>query len=431
MTSSLMNFLIEKYLSNFVEIDTSQTKASIFSGTINLKNLKIKREIFKSINIPYLEVVNGYIGNLLIKLELPYFYKHPIIIEVDKVFIHIRQINIDKKMKDEEIKVMEEYKYRVLKDEEELRQNWENVGKEESNIFQQIMNDLQIEIKQVIIHVDDTISYKAVPYTLGIILNKLVIKTTKKDFVVEENITENILQQKVKHKVFNVDNFSIYLDCFENLDDFNRQKLAKITQNQNKQLEQYCEYCLDEFKFSIKNKNFHQYILYKMELNVNMETNENYIKMNKPHRNISITLPRLYIRFSLKQIKTLFKVRAYINLYNLYLDGIAENYYKTDNKKKVRKKYIKLYKSYYEEKYFKKRNENIQFPEKLSKLEKHLSLEMIRKLRNKAYNSLSNSNEYYKIKKELEDEENKWIGKNTERISELKEQLKNVEKEIL
>ena len=70
---------------------------------------------------------------------------------------------------------MEEYKYRVLKDEEELRQNWENVGKEESNIFQQIMNDLQIEIKQVIIHIDDTISYKAVPYTLGLILNKLVL----------------------------------------------------------------------------------------------------------------------------------------------------------------------------------------------------------------------------------------------------------------
>ena len=155
-----MNFLVEKYLSNFVEIDTSQTKASIFSGIINLKNLKIKQEIFKSINLPYFEVVNGYIGNLLIKLKMPRFYKYPINVEVDKVFIHIRQIKIDKKMKDEEIKSMEEYKYRVLKDEEELRQNWENVGKEESNIFQQIMNDLQIEIKQVIIHIDDTISTK-------------------------------------------------------------------------------------------------------------------------------------------------------------------------------------------------------------------------------------------------------------------------------
>ena len=345
MTSSLMNFLVEKYLSNFVEIDTSQTKASIFSGIINLKNLKIKQEIFKSINLPYFEVVNGYIGNLLIKLKMPRFYKYPINVEVDKVFIHIRQIKIDKKMKDEEIKSMEEYKYRVLKDEEELRQNWENVGKEESNIFQQIMNDLQIEIKQVIIHIDDTISYKAVPYTLGLILNKLVIKTTKKNYDLEENITENILQQKIKYKVFNVDNFSIYLDCFDNLDDFNNQKLAKITKNNdiNKQLAQYYEYCLDEFKISMKNKNYHQYILYKMEVNINVKTNDNYIKTNEPHRIIYINIPRLYIRFSLKQIKTLFKAKAYNNLYNMYQNGIAKKYYKKKLKKKAQEKYIKIY----------------------------------------------------------------------------------------
>ena len=433
MTSSLMNFLVEKYLSNFVEIDTSQTKASIFSGIINLKNLKIKQEIFKSINLPYFEVVNGYIGNLLIKLKMPRFYKYPINVEVDKVFIHIRQIKIDKKMKDEEIKSMEEYKYRVLKDEEELRQNWENVGKEESNIFQQIMNDLQIEIKQVIIHIDDTISYKAVPYTLGLILNKLVIKTTKKNYNLEENITENILQQKIKYKVFNVDNFSIYLDCFDNLDDFNNQKLAKITKNNdiNKQLAQYYEYCLDEFKISMKNKNYHQYILYKMEVNINVKTNDNYIKTNEPHRIIYINIPRLYIRFSLKQIKTLFKAKAYNNLYNMYQNGIAKKYYKKKKKKKAQEKYIKLYQSYYEEKYFKKTNENIEFPKVLTKVEKKLSLETIREMRNKAYNSLSNSNEYYKIKKELDDEENKWLGKNVEKISELKEQLKQVEQEIL
>ena len=217
MTSSLMNFLVEKYLSNFVEIDTSQTKASIFSGTINLKNLKIKKEIFKLINLPFFELINGYIGNLLIKLKMPRFYKYPINLEVDKVFIHIRQINIDKKMKEEEIKSLEEYKTRVLKDEEELRQNWENVDKEESNIFQQILNDLQIEIKEVIVHLDDAISYKAVPCNLGIILNKLVIKSTKKDYGVEENITENFLNQKIRYKVINVDNFSVYCDCFDSL----------------------------------------------------------------------------------------------------------------------------------------------------------------------------------------------------------------------
>ena len=71
MTSSLMNFIVEKYLSNFVEIDTSQTKASIFSGIINLKNLKIKNKIFETINLPYFELVHGYIGNLTIKLKMP------------------------------------------------------------------------------------------------------------------------------------------------------------------------------------------------------------------------------------------------------------------------------------------------------------------------------------------------------------------------
>ena len=66
-----MNFIIEKYLSNFVEIDTSQTKASIFSGIINLKNLKIKSEIFESLNLPNFEVIHGYIGSMTIKLKMP------------------------------------------------------------------------------------------------------------------------------------------------------------------------------------------------------------------------------------------------------------------------------------------------------------------------------------------------------------------------
>ena len=434
MTSSLMNFLVEKYLSNFVEIDTSQTKASIFSGTINLKNLKIKKEIFNLINLPYFELINGYIGNLLIKLTMPRFYKYPINLEVDKVFIHIRQINIDKKMKEEEIKSLEEYKTRVLKNEEELRQNWENVDKEESNIFQQILNDLQIEIKEVIVHLDDVISYKAVPCNVGLILNKLVIKSTKKDYGVEVNITENFLNQKIKYKVINVDNFSVYCDCFDSLSEFNEQPLVKIgndNTDSNKQLNRYYEYCMNEFKIFMRNKNLHQYILYKMELNINIKTNDNYKKMNEPHRVISINLPRLYIRFSLKQIKTLFKAKAYNNLYSLYQNGIAQEYYKNELTNEEKDDYIKKYKIYYEEKYFTKRNENIIFPKDLSEMENTLSLETIRELRDIAYNSISNSNEYYKIKKELEEEENKWLGKSAERIAELKEELKKLDKKEL
>ena len=54
MTSTILNFFFDKFLANFVEIDTSKTNVSIFSGLIKLNNLKIKSEVFQNYNIPYM-----------------------------------------------------------------------------------------------------------------------------------------------------------------------------------------------------------------------------------------------------------------------------------------------------------------------------------------------------------------------------------------
>ena len=51
MTSSIINFIVEKYLSNIVEINPEKTKSSLWSGTFEMSNLKIKREIFETIEI--------------------------------------------------------------------------------------------------------------------------------------------------------------------------------------------------------------------------------------------------------------------------------------------------------------------------------------------------------------------------------------------
>ena len=261
MTSSLMNFIIEKYLSNFVEIDTSQTKDSIFSGIINLKNLIIKKETFESLNLPSFEVVQGYIGNMTIKLKMPRFYKYPISVSIEKVFIHVRQKSIDKKLKEETIKSMEDYKNKLLLNEEELRQKWEKVDNEEPNIFLQIINDLQIEIKEVVIHYDDCISYKVVPFTLGIILNKVIIRTSDKDFNIDENL-KNIHYQEINYKIFFVDNFSIFLDCHENIESMNSQflstkmlkKISNVILFGQTDLDDYYNYCIKELRNYSKTK---------------------------------------------------------------------------------------------------------------------------------------------------------------------------------
>ena len=56
MTSTIINFIVERYLANILEIDTSQTAASLWSGTVEMSNLKIKQEIFENLNLPYLEL---------------------------------------------------------------------------------------------------------------------------------------------------------------------------------------------------------------------------------------------------------------------------------------------------------------------------------------------------------------------------------------
>ena len=365
-----MNFIIEKYLSNFVEIDASQTKASIFSGIIKLKNLKIKNEIFETINLPYFEVVHGFIGNLTIKLTMPRFYKYPIHVEIEKLFIHVKQKSINKILKEDVIKAMEDYKKKLLLNEEELRKNWENVDNEEPGIFLQIINDLQIEIKEVVFHYEDTISYKRVPFTLGIILNKIIIKSSNKN---EENknlrarITEKLFYSDIKYKIFNIENLSIFLDCFDNINIFNSQILSKIVEKRfssknlliNKNdISDYLSYCMSELNIFSKNKNAHQYILYKMKLNITISINENYLKNKSPQYTATINLPSLNIRFNFKQIKTIFKVMAYFNLNNLYESGIAKEYYKKELNDKEKNDYVEKYIKYYQEKYYKK-NENL------------------------------------------------------------------------
>ena len=74
MTSSIVNYIIENYLSNIFEINPEQTKASLWAGTVELNNIKFKKDIFTSLNLPYIELEEGYIGYLKITKILSISY---------------------------------------------------------------------------------------------------------------------------------------------------------------------------------------------------------------------------------------------------------------------------------------------------------------------------------------------------------------------
>jgi len=58
-----------------------------------MANLTIKPEIFNLLNLPFFDLIHGYVSKLRIKVKLPRIHLHPIKVEVENVFFHAKQKN--------------------------------------------------------------------------------------------------------------------------------------------------------------------------------------------------------------------------------------------------------------------------------------------------------------------------------------------------
>ena len=351
MASTVLNYIVGNYLSNFIEIDPSQTQASLWSGEVKMSNVKIKKELFQTMNIPFLEVVHGYIGSIKIKMSMPMFYKYPIKVYIEKVFFHARQKDINEINKEEEIKIMEEYKSSTLESQEILKSQLNQIDKEESSgMSKQIINNLYIEINDVVFRYDDNVSYKVIPYSLGLILKKLSLCSTKSDFKNLSNPDEIVkCENDSNYKKICMENLSMFWDCFEQENElkFNNLIEHRYYNVVNNELKQYLDaqldfytYCLSEIYVHSKIDNSHQYILHNIQMELDATINENINKTLKPEYIGDLDFPVVVIDFSLKQIETILKVLSYMNLSSLYHEGLAKEFYKkelNDNEKKAYK----------------------------------------------------------------------------------------------
>ena len=427
MTSTIINFIVERYLANILEIDTSQTAASLWSGTVEMSNLKIKQEIFENLNLPYLELVNGYVGKLSLKMSMPRFYLYPIKVYVDKVFFHARQKNIDKLNQYEEIKGMESYKLSKLLNAEQLSDEVNQLKNESPGMVQQIINNLQIDIGEIIFRFDDAVSYPKVPFSLGIMLKRMVIQPTTDKFELsnDENIT--IPYSEINHKLIKIQDFSIYMDCLEKKEDIDYKNLIVKEQEDSidTSLKQYLDkihdfysYCISELNCHMNNIKAHQYLLHLLNMDFRISLNEN-VKNGKPKAEVSLIFPKINLNINLKQVQTLFKVLAYINLNSYYRLGIAKDYYNKELKDDEKKIYMEQYVEYYKKKYV-NHDKYATFPKELTKMEERLTYEQIQSMRSASLLKLNYLNSIEEIDKQIKTLEGAWFRVDHEKIAELK-----------
>ena len=190
MASNLINFVVDNFLSKFIEIDKSQTYASLWSGVLELKNLKIKKESFSYINLPYFVLESGYIGKIRIEIKMPFFYSNPIIIVINDIFILAKQKDINHLKDEEEKKAMKDLKNKKLISDEEIFNKLEEIENQEPTIFSQILNNINININNFVLRFEDSISNPVIPFSFGMILKKLRINSSNEEFeiLIDDNI---------------------------------------------------------------------------------------------------------------------------------------------------------------------------------------------------------------------------------------------------
>lgn len=434
MSSYILNYITENFFSLFFDIESSIKSNFIESGTLEVSNLVLRSDFFYIISIPYIKLINSYIG----KISFHYSKKSKnkkIIASIEHIFIHIRKKNFEEINKKEEIKYMEERKIKKLNNQEKFSLHNNDEKKSDLWIIQYIIENIELKISNVVIKFDDSVSFPKIPCCFGIILENINI-LSKNDFIKSREFNENSnseIYETIEYKLIEIKNFSLYFDCYGKPKylDYDklicRKSLKKINRDMTKMprdSHEFIAFCLSEILYNSDNFNSHQFILFKLYLDIKLEVNILDDKIY-PKFISEVNMPQIMLNISITQIHLILKFFEHIRIIKSYQNGILKDYYNKELSESEKKSYIKYYNEYYKNKYI-KNLKNIELPEIIKEMDKRSSYENILILRLISQKQAYVMNNLEEIEEKIKKEEGRWFGKNQELINNLNNEKKEI-----
>ena len=423
MTSTIISLVIDNFLSNFIEIDKSQTNASLLSGTLELRNVKIKKERFSYIKLPYFILDIGYIGKIKIEMSMPFFYSNEINIFINDIFIFAKQKDINNLNEKEEITSLKNFKNNLLEAEENIYNKLSEIESAEPSMFSQILKNININIKNIVIRFEDNILNPNNPFALGILLKEINIKNLK------ENNNSDFCYKSIK-----ITDLDIFMDISNSFEELNYDKLIDeknkdmVSLDMTKYLGNvfnFYVYCLTELNSDLK----HDFILYKLSTELKFTFNFNLENNNPKYELYSNEIEKFQIKLNLGQISKLFLLLSYYNLFYFFQLGLSKKIFNKNFSEQEKEKYIIEYIKYYYHKYKEKKDEK---NNALKTLEENAPYEEIKYLRKIGLNYIYKLFcEEKEIEEKLKNENNKWFFSTDKNlIKEYNDKLTNIKNQI-
>lgn len=403
MTSWIINYVIDKYLNHIIEVDSSVTSASMFQdGKIEFGKVKIKQDFLKTLNMPFFDFQETFIGKFSAKiyyslLSMDYhFENHPIYIELDEVYILVKQKGMSDWSEEQKIKEMENFKKFTLQEyEDAYKQYLMNMAeKTEDDFMKKIIHNLNISISNIVLRFEDEISNPGSPYALGLFIQEIKVKPTKEDFDINE--TEEIPFKDVNHKLVKLEGLSVFMDIYNSKEnDINSFKnyLMEDFVNKNEQKKSYLKnsfdyycYCRGELEQNSSNETSHNFLIYNLDLTLKLSMNSNFKKNYLPETYVDLLINSIDLKINLFQIKSIMKLLNVTKTYSIAQAGMESLYYTKKLSAEDENIYTGIYVKYFEERYFKnsKETEWNNYVVKMNEIETKVKFNEIQAMRNAA-----------------------------------------------
>ncbi|XP_045499068.1 vacuolar protein sorting-associated protein 13A-like [Colias croceus] len=293
--AGILNRLLGKYVQ---DLDTENLNVGIFSGNVNLTELKLKPEALYELDLP-IDVKIGTIGRVNLQIPWSGLYTQPVVVNIEDVLILVGPAISNSYFDPErEKRLTRAAKRKILQDleaESEVLKGPQNFFE---NLFTAIVNNLQIYIRNVHVRYEDSISSKDGPLACGLCLQSLSIETTNSKW--KPSVTP--ANASTVYQMMRIESLSLYWNPTATaLDDV---EIANITPMQYYNWKHYMLTGLD--KFSMHHEDF-EFLLKPVTCKVKVLIN----------RSGEARVPRLLLDAVLQDSALQLSRRQYLSIDNL------------------------------------------------------------------------------------------------------------------
>ncbi|XP_014674952.1 PREDICTED: vacuolar protein sorting-associated protein 13A-like [Priapulus caudatus] len=205
MFEGVVASLLNKYLGKYIQdLDSENLNVGIFSGDVELYDLRLKPEALAELNLP-IEVKAGFVGKLTLTIPWTQLYTAPVIVAVEELFV-LAGPTTDREYDEAKEKQLARAHKRVILDRLEVLPTEERDPTFLEKLAATVINNLQIFIRNIHIRYEDTVTERKSPLAVGITLHNLSAETTNSKW----KITQIESEATSIYKILKLEELTMY-----------------------------------------------------------------------------------------------------------------------------------------------------------------------------------------------------------------------------